>query len=156
MKNTLVFQYDPNTKTVYHPVEAIGSDIRGGLSMAGDGYGMMSLAWSGGTGEGDVTRITLDGDSLNQDTIWTGRIDQMPDSITFIEIEWHEIGDLSALDDGAASDSGETSTSGSADNGALPTDGDRIVLTGSVGTYGYDEIVELQGEPDANAFDERC
>lgn len=155
VKNTLVFQYDPNTKTVYHPVEAIGSDIRGGLSMAGDGYGMMSLAWSGGTGEGDVTRITLDGDSLNQDTIWTGRIDQMPDSITFIEIEWHEIGDLSALDDGAASDSGETSTSGSADNGALPTDGDRIVLTGSVGTYGYDEIVELQGEPDANAFDER-
>ncbi|MEH2956578.1 sigma-70 family RNA polymerase sigma factor [Candidatus Merdisoma sp. JLR.KK006] len=95
----LVFQYDPDTKTVCQPAEAIADGgIHGGLTMAGDGDGMMSTGWSGGTGEGSVTRITLEGDSLNRDIYWTGQIFEMPDSITFIEIEWHEIGDLSPLD----------------------------------------------------------
>lgn len=39
------------------------------------------------------------------------------------------------------------------EGGTLPTDGDRIVLTGTVGTYDYDGIIELQGEPDPNDFD---
>lgn len=140
--SSLVFQYDPDTKTVCQPAEAIADGgIRGGLSMAGDGYGIFDLYWSGGTGEGSVIRITLDGDSLNRETYWTGRIDLMPDSITFIEIEWHEIEDLSALDSWTAPPE-------PSDSGTLPTDGDRIVLTGTVGTYNYDEIVALQGEPD--------
>ncbi|MBD5524157.1 MAG: sigma-70 family RNA polymerase sigma factor [Lachnospiraceae bacterium] len=144
-----VFQYDPDTKTVHQPAEAIvDGGIRGGLSMAGDGYGIMSTSWSGGTGEGSVIRITLGGDSLNQDIYWTGQIFEMPDSITFIDIEWHEIGDLSELDSWTASDTGEAVPS---DSGTLPTDGDRIVLTGTVGTYDYDEIVALQGQPDPNA-----
>lgn len=94
-----IFQYDPDTKTLHQPAEVISdSGIRGGLSMSGDGEGIMSTYWSGGTGEGAVTQITLDGDSINQDTYWSGQIFEMPDSITFIDIEWHEIGDLSALD----------------------------------------------------------
>lgn len=40
------------------------------------------------------------------------------------------------------------------DGGMLPTDGDRIVLTGTVGTFGYDDIVALQGQPDPNGWDE--
>ncbi len=147
-----IFQYDPDTKTVHQPTETIvDGGIRGGLSMAGDGYGFFELYWSGGTGEGSVKRITLDGDSLNQETYWTGRIDLMPDSITFIDIEWHEIGDLSALDSWTAPDSDEAETSEMADSDTLPTDGNRIVLTGTVGTYDYDEIVALQEEPDPNA-----
>lgn len=146
-----VFQYDPDTKTVHQPTEVIvDGGIRGGLSMAGDGYGMMSTKWSGGTGEGSVIRITLGGDSLNRDIHWSGQIFEMPDSITFIEIEWHEIEDLSALDSWTAPDSSEGAPSEQNDNDTLPTDGDRIVLTGTVGTYDYDEIIALQGQPDPN------
>ncbi len=147
----LVFQYDPDTKTVRQPAEAIADGgIRGGLSMAGDGDGMMSMSWSSGTGEAFVKRITLEGDSLNQDTYWTGQIFEMPDSITFIDIEWHETGDPSALDSWTAPEPDETEPSGPDESGMLPTDGDRIVLTGTVGTYDYDEIVALQGQPDPN------
>ena len=94
-----IFQYDPDTKTVHQPTEVIADGgIRGGLFMAGDGYGLFDLGWSSGTGQGSVERITLEGDSLNRDVCWNGQIFEMPDSITFIEIEWHEAEDLSALD----------------------------------------------------------
>ena len=149
--STLVFQYDPDTKTVRHSAEAIPGGTRDGLSMAGDGDGMMTMGFSGGTGEGSVTRITLDGDSLRRETCWEGRIDQMPDSISFIEIEWHEVDDLSALDSWTAPDSGGAQTPGSSDNGMFPTDGDRIVLTGTVGTYDYDEMLSLFKRFDPNS-----
>lgn len=150
-----VFQYEPDTKTIHWPTEAIADGgIRGGLSMAGDGYGIFSMSWSGGTGEGFVDRYTLDGDSLNRDDYWIGNIFEMPDSITFIEIEWHEIEDLSALDSWTAQDFGEAALSEPTDSGTLPTDGDRIVLTGTVRTCDYDEIVALQEQPDPNGWDE--
>ena len=44
--------------------------------------------------------------------------------------------------------------SGPSESGTLPTDGNRIVLTGTVGTYDYDGIITLQGQPDPNASDE--
>lgn len=141
-----VFQYDSDTKTVHQPTESIEGSIRGGLSMAADGYGMLDTKWSSGTGQTSISRITLDGDFLNRDTYWTGQIDQIPDWITFIEIEWHETGDLSALD-------GWTTSSEPADSGTLPTDEDRIVLTGTVRTCDYDGIIALQGQPDPNASD---
>ena len=124
-----VFRYDPDTKTVHQPSEAIGDGgIRGGLSMAGDGDGIMRTEWSGGTGEASVTRITLDGDSISHDTCWTGQVFEMPGSITFHEIEWHEAGDLSALDSWTAPDPGGAGASGPVDSDTLPADGNRIVL----------------------------
>ncbi len=150
-----IFQYDPDTKTVHQPTEAIADGgTRGGLSMAGDGYGIFNLSWSGGTGEGSVERITLEGDSLNKDTYWRGQIFEKPDSITFIEIEWHEIENLSALDSWTAPEPSEIMPSEPTDSDTLPTDGDRIVLTGTVGTYDYDEIIALQGQPDPNIYDD--
>lgn len=152
-----VFQYDPDTKTLHQPGEMIGvGGIRGGLSMAGDGNGMMTQGWSGGTGEGSVTRITLDGDSLKRETCWEGRIDQMPDSITFIEIEWHEIDDLSAFDSWTAPDSGGAKMSESSDSGTLRTSGALITLTGTVGTYDYDEMLSLfkKSDPDSPYYDQ--
>ena len=152
-----IFQYDPDTKTVRQPAETVSEGTasvggyRGGLTMAGDGGGMISTEWSSGTGETSISRIILNGDSLNRDILWTGLFDQIPDSITHIGIEWHEIGDLSALEGWTAPDSGAAEPS---ESGALPTDGDRIVLTGTVGTFDYDDIVALQGEPDPNGFDE--
>ncbi len=152
-----VFQYDPDTKTLHQPGEMIGvGGIHGGLSMAGDGNGMMTQGWSGGTGEGSVTRITLDGDSLKRETCWEGRIDQMPDSITFIEIEWHEIDDLSAFDSWTAPDSGGAKMSESSDSGTLRTSGALITLTGTVGTYDYDEMLSLfkKSDPDSPYYDQ--
>ncbi|MBQ7063390.1 MAG: sigma-70 family RNA polymerase sigma factor [Firmicutes bacterium] len=32
----------------------------------------------------------------------------------------------------------------------LPVDGDRIVLSGTINTYSYEEVLELQGQPDPN------
>ena len=48
-------------------------------------------------------------------------------------------------------DNGEEISGGIPD--ALPQDGDRCVLTGTVSTISYDEAVELQGYPDYNAAD---
>lgn len=92
--------------------------------------------------------------SHSQNTYATEVPNLIPDSLTLIEIDWHDIGDLSALDSWAASDPGETEPSEPTGSGTLPTDGDRIVLTGTVGTYDYDEIIALQGQPDPNSFDE--
>ncbi len=155
-----VFQYDPDTKTVRQPAETVtegasgAGGYRGSLAMAGDRDGIMSTEWFSGTGETTVSRITLDGDSLNREIYWTGRIDLMPESITFIEIEWHEVEDLSALDNWITADLSEAAPSEpseTVDSGTLPTDEGRIVLTGTVGTYDYDEIIALQGQPDPNA-----
>ena len=45
--------------------------------------------------------------------------------------------------DGSSAESGAEST--------LPTDGNRIVFTGTIGTYSYEQVIELQGCPDPNA-----
>lgn len=146
-----VFQYDPDTKTVRQPTETIRiGELRSSFGMARDGNGILSMGWGSVSWEGSATRITLDGDTLKREVCWTGRIDQRPDSITFIEIEWHEIEDLSALDSWTAPAPNETDPSESVDNNTLPTDGDRIVLTGTVKLCSYDEIIALQGEPDPN------
>lgn len=138
------FQYDPDTQTVCQPTEAIGDGgIRGGLSMAGDGYGIMSTSWSGGTGKGSVERITLDGDSLNREIYWSGQIFEMPDSITFIEIEWNEVEDLSALDSWTAPDSGEAALS---EPETQTKNENMSLLTDYVGIYTpYEIFHDLEG-----------
>lgn len=147
--NTRIFQYNPDTKNVCQPEETIAGGIRSSLNMAEDGIGILDTAWSGGTGETEVQRITLYKDSLNRETYWRGRIDLLGDEVSLIEIEWHETGDLTALDRWEVPPEAQASI----DRSTLPTDGDRIVLTGTVGTYDYDEIVALQKAPDPNAFD---
>lgn len=149
MVNTRIFQYDPDTKNVCQPEETIAGGIRSSLAMAEDGIGILDTEWSGGTGKTEVQRITLYKDSLSRETYWTGRIDQMGDEVSLIEIEWHETRDLTALDRWEVPPGAQAST----DRSTLPADGDRIVLTGTVGTYDYDEIVALQKAPDPNAFD---
>lgn len=149
VSHTRIFQYNPDTKNVCQPEETIAGGIRSGLNLAEDGIGILDTAWSGGTGKTEVQRITLYKDSLNRETYWRGRIDLLGDEVSLIEIEWHETGDLTALDRWEAPPEAQASI----DRGTLPTDGDRIVLTGTVGTYDYDEIVALQKVPDPNAFD---
>ena len=60
---------------------------------------------------------------------------------------WHDISDLSALDswtpETGTPQQGGTSADSSTES-QLPTDGDRIVFTGTVGTYSYEEVIALQ------------
>lgn len=152
-----VFQYDPDTKTVRQPTDVLEEGVaqaggfRGSIGMAGDGNGIGWTVFSSGTGETTVTRVTFSGDSLAQSTMWEGRIDQMPDTLTFIDIEWHEIWDLSALESWTPPEPGEAEPPEPSvlDDGALPTDGNRTVLTGTVRAYNYRELAAQQGLSDA-------
>ncbi len=179
---TRVFQYDSITKTVHQPEESLmdGVALTGGyrstLGLQGDGNGLMFTEWSSGTGEAHMSRVILNGDSLKTVEQWEGRIDMIPDELDERAIPWHELSDLSALEEwapGAAnlspedlSDSSPTGSvallpAGSASpqmpaatphtEAAVPVDGDRIVLSGTFGVYSYDEVVALQGQPDPNA-----
>ena len=157
-----LFQYDPNSDQVIQPEESLeeysgGGGYNSGLSLQGDGIGLRLTEISGGTGSTDITRITLSNGSLVREKQWSGRMDAIPQELSFIDIPWHDIADTAALDSWTP-ENGTTQPNGSSDSsadngteGELPTDGDRIVFTGTIDTYSYEEVVALQGCPDPNA-----
>ncbi len=154
-----LFQYDPESDLVIQPEEALeeysGGGYASGLSLQGDGTGLGLSEIAGGTGSTDMTRITLQDGSLVREKQWSGRMDATtPEKPDFVDIPWHDIGDLSALDswtpEAETSQPGGSSADSSIEN-ELPTDGDRIVFTGTVDTYSYEEVIALQGCPDPNA-----
>lgn len=157
-----LFQYDPNSDQVIQPEEALeeyggGGGYNSGLSLQGDGMGLRLTEISGGTGSTDITRITLSNGSLVREKQWSGRMDAIPQELSFIDIPWHDIADTAALDSWTP-ENGTTQPDGSSDSsadngteGELPTDGDRIVFTGTIDTYSYEEVIALQGCPDPNA-----
>lgn len=157
-----LFQYDPNSNQVIQPEESLeeysgGGGYASGLSLQGDGMGLRLTEISGGTGSTDITRITLSNGSLVREKQWSGRMDAIPQELSFIDIPWHDIADTAALDSWMP-ENGTTQPDGSSDSsadngteGELPTDGDRIVFTGTIDTYSYEEVIALQGCPDPNA-----
>lgn len=157
-----LFQYDPNSNQVIQPEESLeeysgGGGYASGLSLQGDGMGLRLMEISGGTGSTDITRITLSNGSLVREKQWSGRMDAIPQELSFIDIPWHDIADTAALDSWTP-ENGTTQPDGSSDSsadngteGELPTDGDRIVFTGTIDTYSYEEVIALQGCPDPNA-----
>lgn len=157
-----LFQYDPNSNQVIQPEESLeeysgGGGYASGLSLQGDGMGLRLTEISGGTGSTDITRITLSNGSLVREKQWSGRMDAIPQELSFIDIPWHDIADTAALDSWTP-ENGTTQPDGSSDSsadngteGELPTDGDRIVFTGTIDTYSYEEVIALQGCPDPNA-----
>lgn len=157
-----LFQYDPDTDQMIQPEESLeeysgGGGYASGLSLQGDGMGLRLTEISGGTGSTDITRITLSNGSLVREKQWSGRMDAIPQELSFIDIPWHDIADTAALDSWTP-ENGTTQPDGSSDSsadngteGELPTDGDRIVFTGTIDTYSYEEVIALQGCPDPNA-----
>lgn len=157
-----LFQYDPNSNQVIQPEESLeeysgGGGYASGLSLQGDGMGLRLTEISGGTGSTDITQITLSNGSLVREKQWSGRMDAIPQELSFIDIPWHDIADTAALDSWTP-ENGTTQPDGSSDSsadngteGELPTDGDRIVFTGTIDTYSYEEVIALQGCPDPNA-----
>ena len=162
-----VFRYDPVTKTVHQPAEAIDEGMASrsvvtGVSMMANGNGIHWMSMVRGTGATDIYRVTLDGDTLLKEKVYTGigGFDaELPDEFKYVEIEWHSTGDLSAINRQLSSvDPSSTSPQQlppateiqASTQATLPTDGDRIVLTGTINDYDYNGVIEVQGEPDPN------
>lgn len=166
-----VFQYDPESGTVLEPPESLTEGVaeiggyRGGLGQMADGRGLRTISVSGGTGVTVIDRITLEGEHLVTITAWGGSFaNTIPEEFSFVEIQWHDGSDTAPLDrwpDSDGTSSGENGTETSSSQAAasqpgaaapsLPEDGDRIVFTGTVDSYSYQEVVALQGCPDPNA-----
>ena len=166
-----VFQYDPESGTVLEPPESLTEGVaeiggyRGGLGQMADGRGLRTISVSGGTGATVIDRITLEGEHLVTITAWGGSFaNTIPEEFSFVEIQWHDGSDTAPLDrwpDSDGTSGGENGTETSSSQAAasqpgaaapsLPEDGDRIVFTGTVDSYSYQEVVALQGCPDPNA-----
>lgn len=153
----LVFRYDPQSESVIQPTGSLMEGVsqiggyRGGLTMQGDGNGIRVTELSSGTGQTDIYRVTLDGDSLKKESQWSGMMDAVPTELDFIEIEWHDITDTAALDSWTPGESKQPETPAESGTETLPEDEDRLVLTGTLNEYSYEQTVELQGVPDPNA-----
>ena len=150
-----VFQYDPNTKTIRQPSETI-QEKKSVLTMMNDGNGLCMHSPPSGAGEILIERITLDGDKLRDEIVYNGHYDdEIPDEFKATEIEWYSTGDLSVID--SKLNKNETQLQPPATQlqplttqAAPLRDGNRIVFTGTINEYSYDEVVALQGVPDPN------
>ena len=80
-----VFRYDPVSGAVLEPMlpdggmlmrgAASAGGFRGEISVLEDGSGLCAYEFYSGTGEGEMKRVTADGDKLTAETIWSGRVD---------------------------------------------------------------------------------
>ena len=70
---------------------------RGSISMAADGRGLIEMD---GSSRGDAVfyRATMQGDSLIRTEEWSGNMFQRDPNIPTVNIEWYDIGDMSAFD----------------------------------------------------------
>lgn len=163
-----VFLYDAALNQVLQPEEVLFMGVagvggyRGDLS-TGEGQTQLQLTdVSAGTGAVNVSRILVSGNRLTFESIGSGTLGQKIAGVTYEDIQWFDISDSTGLDnfsatqnqtsEGSKSESKSKSKS-AADMDALPTDGNRLVLTGTVERMTYDEAVKLQGCPDPNGSD---
>lgn len=102
-----LFKYDTNTKVMHQPYKPyIVVNFSGGrnsvienFNKMANGDGLRILGVSRGIGEVLIQRVTLAGDNLNIEDVYTGKFDDdIPAEFEGAEIEWHNISDLSAFD----------------------------------------------------------
>ena len=102
-----LFKYDTDMKVMHKPYKPyIVVNFSGGrnsvvenFNKMANGDGLRILGVSRGIGEVLIQRVTLAGDNLNIENIYTGRLDDdIPAEFDGAEIEWHNISDLSAFD----------------------------------------------------------
>ncbi len=159
-----LFSYEPETGVMLQPEEvleegAAGGYYRASLAREGDGYGLQLTAVSGGAGETQISRVTLSGETLKEEQQWSGRMDQIPQELAGEEIHWYDSQDMTGLEALAekTEEAPQTEAAVPAPEPSAPvqeteavTDGDRLVFSGTIDTYSYDEVVALQGQPDPN------
>ena len=102
-----LFKYDTDTKVMHQPYKPyIVVNFSGGrnsanvsLNKMANGDGLRIFGVSRGIGEVLIQKVTLAGDNLNIEDIYTGKFDDnIPAEFDGAEIEWHNISDLSAFD----------------------------------------------------------
>ena len=102
-----LFKYDTDTKVMHQPYKPyIVVNFSGGrnsvienFNKMANGDGLRILGVSRGRGEVLIQKVTLAGDNLNIEDIYTGRLDDdIPAEFEGAEIEWHNVSDLSAFD----------------------------------------------------------
>lgn len=155
----LAFRYDPAsgsaiqlTGSLMEGMSQMGG-YRGGLTMQGDGNGIRITEMSGGTGQTDIYRVTLDGDCLKTEQQWSGLMDAVPAELSFIQIEWHETGDTAALDGWTPGEVPQPGTPADPVANAPPEDEGRLVLTGTLDAYSYDDVAAMTGSHLTNDYE---
>ncbi len=129
--------------------------------MMGDGNGLLLSQVAGMRGDLDISRAVRSGEDLIVTLEWSGMLtDSDPYRESSREITWYDLSDAAGFEnaDRASYDTSSTDAAGTMPGGqdALASwiQGEqaagRTVLTGTVNTYSYDEVVELQGMPDWN------
>ena len=102
-----LFKYDTDTKVMHQPYKPpIGVNFSNGRNSANisldkmaNGNGLRIFGVSRGRGDVLIQKVTLEGDNLNIENIYTGRLgDYIPAEFDGAEIEWYNISDLSAFD----------------------------------------------------------
>ena len=102
-----LFKYDTDTKVMHQPykppIEVNFSNGRNSANISLDkmanGNGLRIFGVSRGRGDILIQKVTLAGDNLNIENIYTGRLDDnIPAEFDGAEIEWHNISDLSGFD----------------------------------------------------------
>jgi RNA polymerase sigma factor (sigma-70 family) len=168
-------KYDEETGMI----SAITTDIQDGVSggyyrsaigIPNSGYGILRTEVMDGSGNTQISQYTLNVDNtLRGETVWSGRLDQIPAEYTANEITWYDWTDMSGLDglenminlsgnpaetapesDGTQEQSDPGAAQETPSETALPTDGNRYVFTGTVNTYSHNEVLALQGISDPN------
>ena len=159
--SAVVFQYNPDSDTVIQAEGTLSEGVasaggyRGTLALSGDGTGVLETSWSSGTGMGTISRVTLAGNALQWDTVFDGFLfDDSQPNVASLPITWYNVSDLSGLDSwtpGAPVQPDQPgSEPGPAEPDVPPTDGDRLVLQGTVNTYSGAELLGIQGQQDPN------
>ena len=137
-----IFQYDIKTGLVNAPEEDLFGDIENRYYVRyiapEDEEGLIVwLRRSDNKRIYYVYRVELEEASLKTELIWQGSLSK--DTPRGLSINWYMLS--------------EDQFPGRIDSIALPSDGDRVVLSGIINTFSYSETVELQGIQDWNATD---
>ena len=158
-----VFSYLPETNAVVAPQEALMMGVasaggyRGALDMMGDGHGIQITEVSAMRGDTYISRAIRTHNVLQISREWSGYLDDSdPYRSTSRAITWYDLSDLNGFEmkgaagETGAADAGESPDTLSAWAKAEQAAG-RTVLSGTIDTFTYDEVVALQGKPDPNA-----
>ncbi len=102
-----LFKYDTDTKVMHQPYKPyIVVNFSGGRNSANisldkmaNGNGLRIFGVSRGRGDVLIQKVTLEGDNLDIEDVYTGKLgDYIPTEFDGVEIEWHNISDLSGFD----------------------------------------------------------
>lgn len=101
--NIRVFSYDLEEEEIIAPdtiltigVAPVGG-FRGDLNQLKDKAALEYIVFSSGSGEGEISHITIEESDLIEDVVWDGRIDEVSEDRDLLVIDWLPISDLSKL-----------------------------------------------------------